>query len=80
MKQQFLLELAGILEKHKAAICSRTMGEHTHIRFQFNGEYNIDSPRCHITAYDLKAIASSYVSNLEKENRELKAKLINNKE
>ena len=60
-KQEFLLDLAQVLERHNVSIVSRKKSpnnEFTEISFQHRGAPSgIDIGRCHLTQYDLRGAA-----------------------
>lgn len=60
-QNEFLLDMAKVLEKHRVAICSRNTGEYSKVFFQridskpFK-QINIDTTRLHVSAYDLRCM------------------------
>jgi len=72
----FLNELADLLDKHEAAICSKKQGEkYSTVFFQFSRvpeQINIDAGRCHYTAYDLRSVGNRLIDELDKKLEEMR--------
>ena len=72
-KQQFLLDLADLLDKYKCAICSKKEGEeYSSVFFQFSSKgdevhKNYHTGRLHSSAYEIRGMAERYVTKLEQE-------------
>ena len=61
-KQEFLLELADLLDKHSVAICSRKSDFDSEVFFQMNTDHlsfdNINTGRFHSSGYEIRCIAN----------------------
>ena len=64
-KENFLLELAELMEKYDVAVCSRSVAYHSsEVFFQFHKDGEIEelhTNRLHSTPYELRVIAKEIV-------------------
>lgn len=68
-KQAFLQELADLLTKHRASICSKNNGDYSEVLYQIaddNGQYLVGDGSSQNTAYDITNLSNKLLKQLSK--------------